>query len=254
MKNNKICVVIPFYNEEKLIIDTLNSLKNQTDKYFRIVLVNNNSTDKSVEIVDGFFAMNPEMDGKVITEPIQGTGVAADTGFRYAIETGADLIARIDADAVADQFWLKNIRQHFQNGARIIGGKIRPRKDEEFFRFRDSLILPFLLTFSGIFTRILYRYPEFRYALFMVPGLNMAIESDLYIEAGGFPRSRIKEVDEDRELNQNVCRIIDKEQAHSAKDVLVFGSTRRVYKYGYVNTLLWYWNRKYQTDEVDIRI
>lgn len=136
----------------------------------------------------------------------------------------------------------------------MIGGKIRPRRDEQFFKQKDAIILPFLLSFSGLVTRILYRDPEFNYPLFMVPGLNMAIESNLYLDAGGFPRSRINEVDEDLELNQNVCKIINRQQAHNAKDVIAFGSIRRVYRYGYFNTLLWYWNRKYQTDDVDIRI
>jgi len=36
-------------------------------------------------------------------------------------------------------------------------------------------------------------------------------------------------------------------------DVVVYNSVRRVRAYGYVNTLLWYWDRKYRPALVDVR-
>lgn len=48
----KISVIIPVYNIENYLRDTLNSLLNQTYKDFEIILINDGSKDKSAEICD----------------------------------------------------------------------------------------------------------------------------------------------------------------------------------------------------------
>ena len=48
-----ISVVIPLYNKEKSIAQSLQSVLNQSYSDFEIVVVDDGSTDKSVEIVEG---------------------------------------------------------------------------------------------------------------------------------------------------------------------------------------------------------
>ena len=48
--DNKISVVIRTYNEEKHIGEVLESLKKQTYKNYEIVIVDSESTDRTVEI------------------------------------------------------------------------------------------------------------------------------------------------------------------------------------------------------------
>ncbi len=47
----KTSVIIPFYNREKLIIETLNSLIAQTYQNWEAIIVDDNSTDNSYAIV-----------------------------------------------------------------------------------------------------------------------------------------------------------------------------------------------------------
>jgi len=49
-----VSVVIPMYNSEKFISQTLESLLYQTMKNFEIVVVDDCSTDNSVEVVESF--------------------------------------------------------------------------------------------------------------------------------------------------------------------------------------------------------
>jgi glycosyltransferase involved in cell wall biosynthesis len=49
-----ITIILPFFNEEKYLLDTLNSIKNQTYKNFVCILTNNNSTDNSEIICQDF--------------------------------------------------------------------------------------------------------------------------------------------------------------------------------------------------------
>ena len=47
-------VVIPLYNKEDYIEDTLKSVLNQTFQDFEVIIVNDGSTDKSLEKVNQF--------------------------------------------------------------------------------------------------------------------------------------------------------------------------------------------------------
>ena len=46
-KENKICVIIPVFNEDAIIEESFNSIKNQTIKPDRLIYVNDSSTDKT---------------------------------------------------------------------------------------------------------------------------------------------------------------------------------------------------------------
>ena len=85
----------------------------------------------------------------------------------------------------------------------------------------------------------------------MTAGCNVAITADLYLKCGGFPRTKIEDVHEDRVLINNVRRHTDKFKA--SKDVVVYTSTRRVREWGLWNTLMWYADHKYKPEVVDIR-
>ncbi len=246
-------VVVPFYNEAALILDTLEALSRQTDGEFKLVLVDNISTDNSPELVRAFMRTHPLQAVTLITEPQKGTGAASDTGFRYAINHGATHIARTDADAMPQADWVAIIKQHFYSGARIVGGKLKPRRDESSFRWIDGQVLPILIRISEIAPYYIHHRPSHKYRLFMIPGLNMAIESSLYLEVGGFGRTSIDDTDEDLVLHMKVCDVIEPSQAHFAKDMVVFGSIRKVKAFGYVGIMLWYWDRKFRPKTVDVR-
>jgi glycosyltransferase involved in cell wall biosynthesis len=100
----KISVVIPAYNEEKLLGKCLKSLKNQTEKPFEIIVVDNNSTDKTAEIAK-------KMGARVIEEKQQGISFSRNAGFDAA---KGGIIARIDADTTAPTNWLERIKKDIE--------------------------------------------------------------------------------------------------------------------------------------------
>lgn len=103
-----ISIVIPAYNEEENISHCLRSIQNQkTSIPFEVILVDNNSTDHTVEIAQDFTKLIPL---KIIKEEKQGIDHARTTGFNAATGT---VIARIDADSEANSDWIEKIHAHF---------------------------------------------------------------------------------------------------------------------------------------------
>jgi glycosyltransferase involved in cell wall biosynthesis len=245
-------VVIPFYNEEKSLIKTLESLTRQSNLAFTLVLVNNASTDHTMAVVETFKATNPPFPVDCIFEPQKGTGTAADAGFRYAIAQGAKYIARTDADCLPDLDWIKNIKYGFeQENLEFVIGKIKAREDEFKLSLKDRLILPVVVWVAENFGKLLRHGKQFKYVYIMVAGNNLGITADLYERAGGFPHSRIEEAHEDKILSEKI-RTMTK-QVKKKNNVIVYNSIRRAKAYGYWNSLMWYWDHKYKPHEIDIR-
>lgn len=99
-----ISVVIPAFNEERIITRCLQALADQTDLPDEIILVDNGSTDGTIRLAAQF----PKI--RIITESRQGITYARQAGFDAA---RGDVIARIDADTIVHTHWIARIRQDF---------------------------------------------------------------------------------------------------------------------------------------------
>lgn len=96
MAEPKISVILPFFNAEATLSFALESLANQTFPDFEVILVNNNSSDKSPEIAQKFCTTDSRF--KLFCESRQGVVYAANTAASHA---KGKYIARIDADDLA---------------------------------------------------------------------------------------------------------------------------------------------------------
>lgn len=93
----KISVVIPMYNSRETIIDTLNSVKNQTaiNCICEVIVVNDGSTDDSLEVVKRYAEENPDLPVKVLNKSNGGVSTARNRGIEQA---SGDWIALLDSD------------------------------------------------------------------------------------------------------------------------------------------------------------
>ncbi len=78
----KISVIMPVYNVEQYLRQSLDSLINQTLNDIEIVCINDGSTDKSLEILQEYAAKDDRI--FVITQKNQGQGVARNKGIEIA--------------------------------------------------------------------------------------------------------------------------------------------------------------------------
>lgn len=249
---NVFCVVVPFHDEERGMHATLHALAAQSDSAFTLILVDNASTDDSATIARQFATGRSAPRTILVHESQKGTGAASDTGFRHAISLGARWIARTDADCIPDQHWVRNLKRALcHEGLEFVAGKIRPRLDEESTTVVQRGILAAMIWLAEHYGRLHRRGPQFRYPYFMAAGNNLAISAELYERSGGFPRSAIEEMHEDRVLSETVRTLTTR--AAVRRDVIVYNSARRVRSYGYLNTLRWYRNHGYRPLVVDVR-
>ena len=91
---------------------------------FEIVVVDNNSSDATAEIVESLKAKS-QLTLRYIQEPRQGNAYARNTGIDQA---HAPIIAFLDDDVVADETWVTTIKATFDRGSQIsfAGGRILP--------------------------------------------------------------------------------------------------------------------------------
>ncbi|MDD5658872.1 MAG: glycosyltransferase family 2 protein, partial [Actinomycetota bacterium] len=90
MQNLKLYIVVPAYNEHKLITSVIKDLLEHG--YKNIIVVDDGSSDKTSDIVKKY-------DIDLVRHPVNmGPGAAIKTGIDYALIKNADIIVTFDAD------------------------------------------------------------------------------------------------------------------------------------------------------------
>ena len=120
MVQNKISVIIPILNGEKSIRSCLASVLSQDIAIHECIVIDNNSTDKTSEIIKEF----EKNDARVmyVFESNVGRGSARNAGVRKA--TG-DIIVMTDVDCVVSKDWIKKLIAPIVMGneAVVVGGQ-----------------------------------------------------------------------------------------------------------------------------------
>lgn len=100
MKKEKplLSVIIPTYNEEKDIGNCIKSLEQQSHKDFEIMIIDDGSTDKTIEIIKKY----PKI--KLLEQNHAGPGIARNLGVK---KSKGKILIFVDADMTFDKNYLK---------------------------------------------------------------------------------------------------------------------------------------------------
>lgn len=104
MKNPKISLIIPIYNVEEFLEQALESVKNQTFKDFEVILVDDGSTDKSLDISKKYCAENENF--KLIEQENKGPGAARNAALKIS---RGEYIAFMDSDDYLEPKFLESL-------------------------------------------------------------------------------------------------------------------------------------------------
>lgn len=175
----KVSVIVTTYNRAKIIPMCMDSLINQNfpKSDYEIIIVNNNSSDNTEEVIERYIKDYPYVNIKYYYIPKPGQVYARQKGI---IAAQNEILSFTDDDGILSQDWLKEIVNVFEMSDKVVGvaGKITIRWDEtppdwikEYESYLGKLDYGDEIKFST--------------DLYMNAG-NLSIKKNELIEVGGF--------------------------------------------------------------------
>jgi glycosyltransferase involved in cell wall biosynthesis len=104
IEEDKVSVIVPVYNVEEYIRECIKSIQVQTYSNLEIIVVNDGTKDKSIEIIKDLIETDSRI--RVISQPNQGLSAARNTGIENA--TGK-YVAMIDSDDKIKPDFIKHL-------------------------------------------------------------------------------------------------------------------------------------------------
>ena len=118
---HKVLIIIPTYNESKNIQNIIKKII-EVDSTYNILVVDDNSPDKTYKIVDKLSEENNNI--KLIHRSKRsGIGTAYCVGFKYGIENNFDKIIQIDADLSHNPYDIPRLLENAENHDLVIGSR-----------------------------------------------------------------------------------------------------------------------------------
>ncbi len=167
-----ISVVIPLFNKEKYILRAIGSILSQTYSYFELIVVDDGSTDGSVEVVRS--VTNARV--RLISQPNFGVSVARNRGVQ---ESRGDWIAFLDADDEYEPCFLEAmvefIRDHADADLSMVGANyyLGSRENIALNQPREDGVYDYFQLFGN------QRSPN--------NSSTTAVNKKKFMEVGGFP-------------------------------------------------------------------
>ena len=167
-ENKKLCLVVPCYNEESILEDSIRQLLALLDELKRkdlaadescLLLVNDGSSDRTWQIIAEHSARFPGT--------VRGISLAANRGHQTALLAGlaeaaefADVTVSLDADLQDDINVIPDFLREYYNGNDIVYGVRGDRSSDSFFkRFTAESFYRFL-RLMGVKT--IFNHADFR--------------------------------------------------------------------------------------------
>lgn len=135
-RNNKVCAVVPFYNEEKHLRNVIISTLKFVDQ---VIVVNDGSTDNSVLTLNGLTDIT-----LLSIEKNTGKGYTLQQGFNELLKKDYDLIVTIDGDGQHKPEYIPVMLKKLESFDIVIGN-----------RLNDVRSMPILRRLSNRFTSLL---------------------------------------------------------------------------------------------------
>ena len=176
----KISVIIPAYNEEKVITHTINGLLETKYPNKEIIFVDDGSTDKTLEIANQF-------KGKITVLHKENGGKA--TALNYGIEcSNGEIIVIVDADTIIGRNALKDIIKGFEVHDKVaaVAGNIKVRNRTNWITKCQALEY-----ITGI--QIVRRAFDVFGSITIVPGALGAFKKSMLQECGSYGKDTIVE-------------------------------------------------------------
>ena len=167
MKNNILYIVVPCYNEEEVLSETIKLLTKKVDKLIKdnkinknskLLFVNDGSKDNTWKIIK---------DNSKTNKLVTGISLSRNRGHQNALLAGlltaknhADIIISMDADLQDDINAIDEMLEKYQEGNEIVYGVRKSRKKDSLFKKTTALLFYKLMKFLGV--ECIYNHADYR--------------------------------------------------------------------------------------------
>jgi cellulose synthase/poly-beta-1,6-N-acetylglucosamine synthase-like glycosyltransferase len=110
--NFKVTIIVPAYNEEKVIAKSISSLLKQTYKNLEILVVDDGSKDLTYQIAKNFEFQSGTRSLRALTKPNSGKANAINYGIKHA---NGELIMVVDADSKLETNAVELMARYFND-------------------------------------------------------------------------------------------------------------------------------------------
>jgi glycosyltransferase involved in cell wall biosynthesis len=216
-----ISIVVPVYNKEKFIEETIKSVLAQTFKKFELILVNDGSVDNSLNIME----KNQDVRIRIVSIKNSGVSIARNIGIK---EAKYDYISFLDADDWWESTFLEEIIKgikKYPNYKVFATGRCRVFKDKIVY-YQNSF-----LPEKGAFGIVDY-IKVISKNLPPIHSSNVVIYKDELLKRGLFnPNQKLHE---DHDLWLRICKVndivfVNKNLSYYRKDI-VNSASNSIYK------------------------
>lgn len=186
MEQYNLTVVIPTFNRGSKILNTLESLSNQSISSFEVVVVNDGSTDNTSSILNTI-EKNYPFQLTIVEQVNMGRAGSRNSGFDNA---KAELIVSIDDDVRLDKYCLEEHYKHHQR----FPGSILVGEVKEDPTLAKTDIQRFLIYQRRLWLQVLESASNpLKQNEIYITAANFSIPKELFRKMGGFD-SRLKAV------------------------------------------------------------
>lgn len=179
---DSLTVLVPAYNEEKVICKTIRSLLASRHRKFDIVVVDDGSSDGTADAVRREFWRTKRV--RIFKKANSGKSAALNFGLD---KTASEIIVALDADTVFDPRAIEKLIRHFQDpGVGAVAGRAVVGNKRSLMACFQSLEY---VTSQNLDRRAF----EWFNAIGVVPGAIGAWRRKALVEAGGYPNDTLAE-------------------------------------------------------------
>lgn len=111
----KVSIVVPMYNVEQYLERCVESVLNQTNASWELILVNDGSTDNTLEIANQFSKIDQRI--RVIDGENQGVSCARNKGLE---EAKGEILVFLDADDWIENYYVDSILENWEDSTDVI--------------------------------------------------------------------------------------------------------------------------------------
>ena len=187
MNNNKLIIIVPCYNEQEVIVNTIRTLTNLLTNMHvahlisddsKILLVDDGSNDNTWKIINEESSNNPKISGIRLTRN-SGQQIALMAGCAQ-INGLCDMAVTIDADLQDDETKIIEMVERYKEGYDIVYGVRESRKVDSLFKRTSAQTFYRFMQAMGVKT--VYNHAEYR--LLSARAINQLLkyrETNMYL-------------------------------------------------------------------------